>query len=361
MNELAPYSRTDRMLHRLAFHNPVLQEMLADIESRFFAERWQGFQASSPVFVTSLPRAGTTILLEALHRLPGLAVHTYRDMPFLQTPVLWHRLSHFFQRRSAEQERAHGDGLKVNEDSPEAFEEVLWKKFYSQKYAGTTLPLWQSSDINAEFTSYFRDHMKKIVSLRQPQQPVDGRYVSKNNANIARTGALQSMFPDGHIVTPFRNPVEHAISMWRQHQNFLSQHAAEPFVRDYMADIGHYEFGEVHKPIAMEGLGAILGDMSAESTDYWLAYWICCFEHLSAQQGINFVCYESLCSSPHDGIAKLVELLEINAGHDEITSAANVILPAPPNRTDAHEFSPELVARATRAHDKLKSLCILAT
>ena len=117
----APYSRTDRLLHRLAFHNPILQDMLTDIESRFFAGRWNDYQAANPIFVTSLPRAGTTIVLEVLHRLPSLAVHTYRDMPFLLTPVLWDKLSRGFHHRRAKRERAHGDGLKVNEDSPEAF------------------------------------------------------------------------------------------------------------------------------------------------------------------------------------------------------------------------------------------------
>lgn len=360
MSELAPYSRTDRMLHRLAFHNPILQDMLADIESKFFAGRWKACQAANPIFVTSLPRAGTTILLEVMHRLPGLAVHTYRDMPFILTPVLWDRLSRVFHRRSAEQERAHGDGLKVNEDSPEAFEEVLWKKFYRHKYTGKRISMWQSSDIDAEFTRYFRDHMKKIISLRQSKYAVEGRYVSKNNANIARTNVLLSMFPDARVVVPFRHPVEHAISMWRQHQNFISQHGAEPFVMDYMADIGHYEFGGIHKPIAMNGLSESIGDLQAESTDYWLAYWICCFEHLAAQQDITFVSYEALCSSSIDGVTRLVESLEIQASDEAVTHAASVLRPAPPNRTDAHEFSEDLVARATRAYESLKSLCVLA-
>jgi hypothetical protein len=338
----------------------MLQDILGDMESKLFARHWRDYQAEKPIFVTSLPRAGTTIVLEVLHRLPGLAVHTYRDMPFLLTPVLWNRVSQGFHHRSAQRERAHGDGLKVNEDSPEAFEEVLWKKFFSHKYTGNNIALWASSDLNAEFTAYLRDHMKKIVSLRQPGHMVDGRYVSKNNANIARIAVLKHMCPDAHILVPFRDPVEHAVSMWRQHRNFISQHAEEPFVRDYMADIGHFEFGALHKPIAMDGRAALCGDFDPESTDYWLAYWICCFKHLAQQQGIRLVCYESLCSSALESVTRLAEVLEIKAGADEIASAASVLSPAPPGRGDAHNFSPQLLARASDVHDGLMSRCILA-
>ena len=165
MTNSAPYSRLDRALHNLAFGSSVLQNLLEDIETSFFTKTWQNCSAKNPIFITSLPRSGTTIILEALHRLPGLATHTYRDMPFIFTPVLWNRISKNIRKKSVLRERAHGDGLVISEDSPEAFEEVLWRKYFPQYYTEDGISLWNS--INPDFTKYFQEHMKKIVSLRE--------------------------------------------------------------------------------------------------------------------------------------------------------------------------------------------------
>ena len=61
-------------------------------------------------------------------------------------------------------------------------------------------------------------------------------------------------------------------------------------------DLGHFEFGAMHKLIAFDGLRTLIDGLSAESVDYWLAYWISAFEHLATQQGIRLICYESLCA-----------------------------------------------------------------
>jgi len=84
-------------------------------------------EVEAPIFITSLPRAGTTILLAALNSVPQLATHLYRDMPFVMAPLLWSRLSGRFRKQAVLQERAHGDGIAIGYDSPEAFEEVIWR------------------------------------------------------------------------------------------------------------------------------------------------------------------------------------------------------------------------------------------
>lgn len=217
------YSGLDRAVHNLAFGSSILQEILTDMEKNLFAEQWAGIQVERPIFIASLPRAGTTIILEALHRLPALATHTYRDMPFILTPVLWARVASKFRSQNCSgQERAHGDGLAIDQDSPEAFEEVLWLRFFEEKYSGKSISMWGKKDTNSQFKKYFREHMQKIVLLRHPQDLMGARYVSKNNANIARTQALMKMFPDASVVVPLRNPVEHAISLLRQQKTLLT-------------------------------------------------------------------------------------------------------------------------------------------
>src|SRR5690606_32429756 len=78
-------------------------------------------------------------------------------------------------------------------------------------------------------------------------------YCSKNNANIARLSYLLKTFPECRIVVPIRRPESHAASLLRQHQNFLKLQADDNFVLRYMRDIGHFEFGQIHKPIQFPG------------------------------------------------------------------------------------------------------------
>jgi hypothetical protein len=112
------YSVLDRLLHRIAFSTPSIQLTAADIEKSVFGSVYETFVAAKPIFITSLPRAGTTLMLEVLHRFPSLATHTYRDMPFVMAPILWSRLSIAFRQGAESIERAHGDGMQFGYDSP---------------------------------------------------------------------------------------------------------------------------------------------------------------------------------------------------------------------------------------------------
>ena len=60
------------------FSSFEVQKALADIEDRLCARRLVGIEIDRPVFITALPRAGTTLLLETLDSLDLFATHTYR-------------------------------------------------------------------------------------------------------------------------------------------------------------------------------------------------------------------------------------------------------------------------------------------
>ena len=271
------YSAMDQFLHRIAFAVPGLQTTASDIEDTIFKAKIDAAGKTAPIFITSLPRAGTTVVLNALNVTPNTATHLYRDMPFVMAPILWGKFTATSRKDATLRERAHGDGLKIGFDSPEAFEEVIWKKFWPAHYRGESIKVWDKDDKNAEFTAFMKQHMRKLVALRGGQ---GGRYLSKNNANIARLGMLEAVFPDADIVIPLRHPAEHAASLLRQHQNFLEQHAKDKFVRKYMRDIGHLEFGELHQPIAFPGFATRAQGMKPDNPDYWLAYWIGAMEHV---------------------------------------------------------------------------------
>ena len=306
------YSALDRLLHRVAFAAPFVQLTAADIERALYGATYDTIRAQRPIFVTSLPRAGTTLLLEALTLFPSLACHVYRDMPFVMAPLLWSKLTAPFRQPEELRERAHGDGIAIGFDSPEAFEEIVWRAFWPLKYGRRQIELWTEADVNREARSFFVDHMKKIVALRRPERGADGRYLSKNNGNVARLDLIGRMFPDATILVPVRRPVEHARSLLRQHQNFLEMHQQSPFVRRYMADLGHYEFGEVHRPIAFPALDELTAGRDPLKLDYWLGYWIAAFEHLLLQkQRIVVVSYENACGNPDRALAAICARLDI--------------------------------------------------
>lgn len=341
------YSALDRFLHRLAFSAPAIQLTAADIEKRAFGAAYGGATAARPIFITSLPRAGTTLVLDILHRFPSLASHSYRDMPFVMAPIFWSRLSRAFRKPAELGERAHGDGMQVGYDSPEAFEEILWRTFWPDKYTDSRIALWGAADGNDDARAFFVEHMRKIIALRRPDRQGDGRYISKNNGNIARLALIGGMFPDAKVLVPFRDPVDHAASLHRQHANFMAMHKKEPFVRRYMADLGHYEFGELHRPIAFPGLDALIAGRDPLTPDYWLGYWIAAFDHVLAHRdAVVLVSYEALCAGGRDALAELCARLGIAEEGGMLDIAARLLRAPSARRVDAADLDPALRARA---------------
>jgi hypothetical protein len=267
--------------------------------------------------------------------------------------MLWSRLSGPFRQPAALRERAHGDGMEVGFDSPEAFEEILWRTFWPEKYTPNGIVLWNSADGHADARAFFVDHMKKIITLRRPGRLADGRYVSKNNANVARLDFIGRMFPGAKVLVPVRHPIDHARSMLRQHRNFLDMHQSTPFVRRYMADLGHYEFGDVHRPIAFPGLEALTGGRDPLDIDYWVGYWIAAFEHvLEHRDRVIVVSYEHACADPERALTAVCQRLEVDL-EDVLPDAAALFRDVPPAGQGGIAVDPQLRRRAELLHGAL--------
>ena len=272
------YSTGDQTVHIFAFSSPSVLKGASWIEDRIIGKTDQ--QASNnPIFITSLARGGTTAFLNAMHSIPDVATHLYRDMPFLTSPMIWDRFAGGEKRIVERHERAHGDGLEIDLDTPEAFEEVIWKMYWPQKYH-RGIDLWRAEeDRLPDAERFLRRHIDKVLRARRSQGRSDAqRYCSKNNANIGRIAFLRAAFPEGKIIIVVRQPSSHAASLLRQHKNFLRQHDQEAFVQRYMRDIGHFEFGRLHKPLLFPGFAPDMYDPMSE--DYWLNYWLNAFEHV---------------------------------------------------------------------------------
>jgi hypothetical protein len=321
------YSRLDRLFHRVAFSSPAVQLTAADIEKSMYGRRFTAINVDRPVFITSLPRAGTTLMLELLGRLPAFATYTYRDMPFVLAPLLWESFSRGFRKPAQLTERAHGDGMAVGYDSPEAFEEVLWMTSWPEKFSDRGITPWSETETAPEFRELFVSQMQRIVAVRGNGNG-PRRYLSKNNANIARIALLRRLFPNATVLVPFRRPMDQAGSLLRQHLRFLEMHAEDSFSRRYMEDIGHLEFGALHRPILFEGMTEVRERHDPKTIDYWLAYWNVAFRHiLGHRDGIILVSYEQLCASGVAGVQAVARQLEVPA--ESLDALATVDLHQP--------------------------------
>jgi hypothetical protein len=353
ITDSSAYGAGDRLIHAVAFASPRLQRRLARLDDSLFARQIADVADNPPIFITSLARGGTTALLNAMHDLPLIGTHRYCDMPFISAPMLWSRLA---GRRSrvAERERAHGDGLKIGLQSPEAFDEILWMLCWPEKYRDKKILLWQKGDLKTPAQAFFRTHFRKIAKLRHPSEAAAVRYLSKNNANVARLDLLPTLFPGCQLVIVLREPSAHAASLHRQHQNFSRLHASDAFSMRYMRDIGHFEFGALHRPIAFDP--ELIAPFDPSQPDYWLAYWIAAFEQVRQHLAkVLVVSQERLRLAPQETMRALLERL-------------NMVAPPARNfRSDflgepdvplAELFSPDLLHRARQTYDDLGAFAV---
>lgn len=354
-SDAAVYRSGDRLMHAFAFSGPSVHRVLTRLDDRLYRSTADRVPDAPPIFITSLARGGTTALLGALHDHPDIATHLYRDMPFLSAPLLWNRLS---GRRTdvAVKERAHGDGIKISLQSPEAFDEVFWMLNWPEKYQADRIDLWRADDFSSDAMSYFTHHFRKIAVLRRPglldetdvgRQSV--RYLSKNNANIARLELLPELFPGCQILVPLREPSAHAASLYRQHQNFKKLHGEDSFSKRYMKDIGHFEFGDLHRPIAFN-MSALV-DRSPDEPDYWLSYWLACFETVAKDTAaVSIVAQDTLRAEPNHVMASVLEHLGLD--NETPTRWESVFLRSPDRPMD-DLFDRSLLDRARSVYASL--------
>jgi hypothetical protein len=353
------YSILDRVLHWVAFLTWPAQTALSDLEDSLFKRRLAGTQVEKPVFITALPRAGTTLLLEMCVKLEEFASHCYRDMPFVLIPMLWDCFAGAFRQANVPRERAHGDGMLVGVDSPEAFEEVVWKAFWPQHYKADRIVSW-SDETEPDFSEFLHSHMRKIIALRHMGSRANVRYISKNNCNIARLGMLRRSFPDAVVVVPFRHPLQHAASLLRQHQNFLEIHRQDRFARDYMAAIGHYDFGKNLRPIDLGGWLVCNKTQDPNKLSFWVEYWVAVYGYLlkHAKEHVWFLSYDALCEKPVRALNRLADVIEIRE-RGAFVGERSRIIPAKPHAIDDSYIEPKILRQANDISAELRDISII--
>ena len=301
----------------------------------------------APVFICGLARSGSTLLLNSLTATGAFSTSTYRHMPFVLAPSMWSGASRRHRTEAIEAERAHGDGMRHSVDSEEAFEEVFWRAVNGNP-KGRTLP-W-NADISAATQHQFRRFMQSVVKAGTAP-----RYLSKNNNNVARIPALLKAVPTARIVVPFRDPVGFVGSTLAQHARFLDEAAQDAFAADYMAWLGHHEFGPRFKPFAAPCVTAPDDIATGVTANYLLAYWLAVYGAVAAYDDPRIVLfdYDGFCQAPDAHLASLGEALAL----EEAPVAPSEV--HPPRQKALDGLDGDTMSEARRLHMGLTRRSVL--
>ena len=194
-----------------------------------------------------MARSGTTFLTHLLDSSNYFSTFKYKYLPFYKTPIFWNYVNNLFYLSKKKRQRLHGDNLQVNINSPDSFEELIWKNFledYSLKGYWQKVEHDKTSDLPKNLDLF----IKKIIYINKKN-----RYLSKNNNNIFRVKYLLKKYPDSKIIVVIRNPVDLAFSSAKVHFKFLKYHETIKNFSEELSELGHYEFGFQRKMFNLRG------------------------------------------------------------------------------------------------------------
>lgn len=297
------YNYASRLLHKFILNSNLLLNFFFEIEKKFFLKKKIKFKS---LFITGLARSGSTILLDSLYKTGFFGSLKYSNLPFLTSPNLWSKLNFFSKKKNFKTERAHKDGIFIDNNSPEAFEEIFWKS--QLNYLQKNNLFIEKKNINNIIKN-----LKIFINLILIKEK-KFFYLSKNNNNLIRINLLNKKINNKKILIVFRNPIDHAISLFEQHKRFLKIQKNNKFVLEYMNMLYHNEFGKGHYPLLKNFKSKFLPN----KLDYWIDYWISIYSY--AQQNVYsdkyndifFLSYETLVSKPDLVLKKILNLFNLN-------------------------------------------------
>ena len=260
------YSKTQKFLHDLVLSKNIINKSLFEIE-KVICLKNMDIKDQNHIFITGLPRSGTTSLLNFIYSSNQYASLTYKSMPFIFSP----NFSKFFNNKNiSKKERIHNDGITYDMNSPEAFDEVFFKT--DEKF------------IKKELVNYIQ-----LICLSENKI----KYLSKNNLNYNRIDLISNFFPNCNFLISIREPLQHSYSLLKQHLNFSNLQKNDDFIRRYMNYLGHNEFGLNHKP-----WNNPVNYHDLSGLNYWLEQWSLFYQNIINQyqfyKNCHFIFYEEL-------------------------------------------------------------------
>ena len=351
---MTDYSFGSKLLHHMALNSIGVRRVAFDLDCMMARFKRPPEKVAPPVFISGLARAGTTILLEALYSTGAFTTLTYRHMPFVMAPVIWHSMSSGLQKTAELKERAHGDRLYVNFDSPEAFEEVFWLSFADDPYV---MEKWLEPHVfDAEVIEHYQKFVENIITSTSGDAATI--YLAKNNNNLLRIQSLKKAFPESVIIVPFRHPYDQARSLHNQHQKFLKVHAEDPFSLRYMNWLGHFEFGSNFKPFHVSDDVIPKSKEELDTIDYWLGYWGAVYTFVVEQHGddVVFLDYDRFCLEPEMSLERLSLAVSLDSSllmpfREKVKSAVRYDRESTDYSDSVNRVYEELQKRSLQSHE----------
>ncbi len=291
-----------------------LWKRLGDMETKIVADEIDEISISAPIYVTSLARAGTTIVTELINQHPDTTAHKYSDFPWVWTPYWRNYLRQRSQLIKPDlTERAHKDRILVSTESPEAVEEILWNHFFPDTHNPAVSNILDENTSNLKFEEFYSAHLRKLLLVRK-----SSRYLAKGNYNISRLAYIHKLHPNARFIIPVRSPINHIASLAKQHKFFIDATALSPRVGEQLQLAGHWEFGPGRKAVNYadsEATAAIEGAWSnGDEVVGWAKLWNNTYSHLlnqlAAHPGLAKACYifqyEDLCLNSEQIISEIL-------------------------------------------------------
>ncbi len=260
------YSNIQKFLHDLVLSKKIINKSLFELEKIIYLKN-KDIKNQSHVFITGMPRSGTTSILNFLFSSYEYTSLTYNNMPFVLSPN-FSKL--FYKKNFTKKERMHGDGITYDANSPEALDEIFF-------------------DNNEEFVKNELVNYIQLILLKNNKN----KYLSKNNLNYKRIDLIRSILPNSIFLIPIREPLQHANSLLNQHLHFSQLQKEDDFIRRYMNYLSHNEFGLNHKPWNNPD-----DFRDIKNINYWLEQWYLFYEYIykkfQSYENCYFVVYEEL-------------------------------------------------------------------
>jgi hypothetical protein len=276
------YNFIQKSLHDLLFSQKFVNKSLFELEKIIYLKK-KNILNQSQIFITGLPRSGTTSLLNFIYSSNEFASLKYSNMPFILSP----NFSKLLNKKTLEKkERLHLDKITYDLNSPEAFDEVFFNN--------------DIEFIRNELLNYL-----KLILLSENKT----KYISKNNLNFKRINLISSLLPKSIFLIPIREPLQHSYSLIMQHMHFCKLQKKDDFIRRYMNYLGHNEFGLNHKT-----WNNSVNFHDLNNINYWIEQWFLFYSNILKKYQSNencfFIVYEKL-SNP-DYVKNLLEKINLD-------------------------------------------------
>ena len=343
--ESSDYNSLSKFFHHLSLGSKLVSELSFDMDQKLFSKQnKKTLLKDNHLFISGLARSGTTALLETLNQSEEFISLTYSDLPFILSPSINSKINKSTKKTELK-ERAHKDGIFVNNKSPEALDEVFWKVFLNDNYIQKDR--MNLNSISAEILKKFKNYVERITFNNGQTK----RYLSKNNNLVLRFDSILKLFPNATILVPFRDPLQHAISLLNQHLHFSELNKKDPFSLKYMNWLGHHEFGLNQKPFNL-GNNEIfnqLNDFKKEDINYWLLTWLNYYHFVSEKYNSKciFFCYESFCENPKNELMKLNQIINVDS---------LILQPFKNKLKENHTFDSSILKQCNEIYTHLKTI-----